>query len=51
MSGLDNSQDVTDEQALKEGDVKGKPVHEDRAADQLGKDVAQHAEDAQPAQQ
>jgi hypothetical protein len=45
MSGLDNSQPITDKQSLREGHVvEGHEDHPDKAADELGKAVREHAE-------
>jgi hypothetical protein len=44
MSGLDNSQPLTDEQSLREGHLEGQTGHPDPAAEQLGKAVREHSE-------
>ncbi|MCW2622124.1 MAG: hypothetical protein JWL64_1726 [Frankiales bacterium] len=45
MSGLDNSQPITDKQSLDEGHVvQGHETHPDEAADKLGRAVREHTE-------
>jgi hypothetical protein len=51
VSGLDNSQDVTDEQSLQEGHLKGHEGHFDPKAEKIGEQAAQHAREAKEAQQ
>lgn len=47
MSGLDNSQPVTDEESKAEGDLRGGRRSAAPEAEALGKEVVEHAKDHQ----